>query len=184
MKIGVISDTHGSLDAWNKAMKHFSECQVILHAGDVLYHGPRNPLPQGYDPKELAASINNSSIPVFVVRGNCDAEVEEVMLEVPILSPYFFCSLEGLKILMLHGTNYSQEKLSELGNKYKADIVVFGHIHTPTAILSEKTVLFNPGSPSLSFNTEPTVGIIDTEEKKAAIITLETGELFKEIAYK
>lgn len=183
MKIGVISDTHGSLDAWNKAMEHFAGCQLILHAGDVLYHGPRNPLPQGYDPKELAASINNSPVPVFVVRGNCDAEVEEVMLEIPILSPYFYCSLEGLKILMLHGTNYTEEKLSELGKRYKADLLVFGHIHTPTAKLSENTVLFNPGSPSLSFHTEPTVGIIDTDEKKAKIITLDKGELYKEISF-
>ncbi|UNC92373.1 phosphodiesterase [Candidatus Contubernalis alkaliaceticus] len=183
MKIGVISDTHGSLDAWNKAMEHFAGCQFILHAGDVLYHGPRNPLPQGYDPKELAAALNNSPIPVFVVRGNCDAEVEEVMLEVPIMSPYFFCSLEGLQILMLHGTNCSEEQLSELGNKYNADILVFGHIHTPTANLSGNTILFNPGSPSISFHTEPTVGIIDTEEKKARIITLDKGEPFKEISF-
>ncbi len=183
MKIGVISDTHGSLEAWDKAINHFKECDLIMHAGDVLYHGPRNPLPPGYDPKKLAESINNSPIPVFIVRGNCDAEVEEVMLELPILSPYFFTFIDGFKILMLHGTNYiEEEKLAEVGAKYRADLVVFGHIHTPVIKKMDNTVIFNPGSPSLPFTTEATVGILDTEVRKIEIITLEEGKLFSEIS--
>ncbi|PKM84066.1 MAG: phosphodiesterase [Firmicutes bacterium HGW-Firmicutes-13] len=182
MKIGVISDTHGSLEAWEKAFKQFKDCDLILHAGDVLYHGPRNPLPLGYDPKTLAVSINNSPIPVFIVRGNCDAEVEGVMLELPILSPYFFTYIDGVKILMLHGTNCTEEKLSEMGAKYKADLVVFGHIHTPVIKKMGNSVIFNPGSPSLPFSTEATAGLFDTEKKKIEIITIEEGKLFSELS--
>ena len=183
MRIGVISDTHGSLEAWEKALKHFKDCEMILHAGDVLYHGPRNPLPAGYDPAKLASSINNSPVPVFIVRGNCDAEVEEVMLELPILSPYFFSLIDDVKVLLLHGTNYTEEKLAEVGSKYKADLVIFGHIHTPVAKKMGDTVLFNPGSPSLTFNTEKTVGFLDTSSKKIEIITLDKGEQFTESAF-
>ncbi len=183
MLIGVISDTHGSQKGWIKAMDHFQGCEIIFHAGDVLYHGPRNPLPDGYDPRELANSINNSSLPVFMVRGNCDAEVEEVMLEVPLLSPYFYSYLEGVRVLLLHGTNMQEEELAQLGERYKADLVILGHIHTPVAKKAGKTVLFNPGSPSLSFNTEPTIGILDTDIKKVKIITLEKGEIFSELSF-
>ncbi|RQD76523.1 MAG: phosphodiesterase [Candidatus Syntrophonatronum acetioxidans] len=183
MLIGVISDTHGSHKGWEKAMGHFQECEMIFHAGDVLYHGPRNPLPEGYDPKELANSINNFSLPVFIVRGNCDAEVEEVMLELPILSPYFYSYLDGVKILILHGTNMQEEQLAQLGEKYKADVVIFGHIHTPVSKKVGNTVLFNPGSPSLSFNTEPTIGLLDTGMRKIKILTLEKGETFTELSF-
>jgi len=183
MKLGIISDTHGSLEAWEKAQNHFKECEMILHAGDVLYHGPRNPLPPGYDPKELASSINSSNKPVFIVRGNCDAEVEEVILKVPILSPYFYCYIDNVKVLLLHGTNYTEEKLAEIGSRYQADVVIFGHIHTPVAKTVDNTVLFNPGSPSLSFNTEPTIGFLDTDNKKIEIITLDKGEQFTDLSF-
>lgn len=183
MKIGVISDTHGSLEAWEKAVKHFKGCDLILHAGDILYHGPRNPLPSGYDPKKLAESLNNSPAPVFMVRGNCDAEVEEVMLESPVLSPYFFAFIDGLKILMLHGTNYKKENLAGLGARYKAELVVFGHIHTPVIKKIGSTIIFNPGSPSLPSAAEATIGLLDTKARKIKIVTLEEGKLFSELSF-
>lgn len=183
MLIGVISDTHGSLQGWKKAVERFRDCEMVFHAGDVLYHGPRNPLPEGYNPKELADALNNFPLPLFIVRGNCDSEVEEVMLDLPILSPYFYASLEGVRVLLLHGTNLKEEELARQGEKYKADVVIFGHIHTPVAKKVGETVLFNPGSPSISFNTEPTLGFLDTEMRKARIITLEKGETFCEINF-
>ena len=77
MKIGIISDTHGHEDAWQKAFdKHFKDADLILHAGDVLYHGPRNPMKADYNPAGLAEKINHSPIPVVIARGNCDASVD------------------------------------------------------------------------------------------------------------
>lgn len=87
-KIAVISDTHGSVTAWRKARQIWKGSDMIVHLGDVLYHGPRNPLPEGYMPKELAEEINDSDIPVMIVRGNCDADIDAVMLKWPIANPY------------------------------------------------------------------------------------------------
>ncbi|ACB84236.1 phosphodiesterase [Natranaerobius thermophilus] len=171
MRIGLISDTHGSLKAWNQAMELFQDCQVILHGGDILYHGPRNPLPEGYDPKELANELNNLGKSLFMVGGNCDAEVDNMVLNHPVLTPYFYTSLEGLNILVLHGHKYSQEELFQLGKRYQADMIMVGHTHIPQIKHQDDLILINPGSPSLPKGEDkvPAVGILDTTEKTVEI---------------
>lgn len=183
MQIGVISDTHGCLEAWGKAWKRLEGCDLLYHAGDVLYHGPRNPLPGGYDAQELAARMNGCPVPVFVTRGNCDAEVDALLLDMPLLSPYFYSYVDGIKILMLHGTEQSQEGLAELGERHGADLVIFGHIHIPVAKKAGNTALFNPGSPSLPKNERATVGLLDTKERIAQIIAADEGELLQELLF-
>ena len=91
MKIGVISDTHGHEMRWAKAYeKFFKDADMILHAGDVLYHGPRNPMLEDYNPAGLAQRINDCPIPVVIAKGNCDSEVDQMVIALPIQAPYAY----------------------------------------------------------------------------------------------
>ena len=90
MRIGIISDTHGSTRAWLDAINGpFKDAEQIWHCGDVLYHGARNPLPKGYDTQELFELINNCSIPIRAVRGNCDSEVDQMVFGYSPAGPLF-----------------------------------------------------------------------------------------------
>ena len=96
MKIGIISDTHGHEGAWTRACeKFFTGADLILHAGDVAYHGPRNPMKADYNPMGLIERINASEIPVVIAKGNCDSDVDASCLTLPILSPYAYVFWEG-----------------------------------------------------------------------------------------
>ena len=175
MLIGIISDTHGSLTAWRLAYeKFFRDVDLIVHCGDVLYHGPRNPLPEGYDPKSLAAELNSLQKPMIVVRGNCDAEVDQMVLEYPLESPYAHIIIPEMKILVHHGHNYSPETLPlKVKNLY---IVISGHTHVPEIRQVQDRIYLNPGSPALPKNDAkiPTIALIDTREIK--ILNINTGE--------
>lgn len=186
MKIGVISDTHGSSSAWKKAMdKYFYDADLIIHAGDVLYHGPRNPMPEGYNPAGLAELINNSPAPVLIARGNCDADVDQLLIDYPIQSPYTFLQFEGVRILTTHGDKFnpmggefSLESVAALSEKYKARVTIFGHIHLPVLEVINGAVVFNPGSASLPKEAHhPTIGIID--DQGISIIELDNNEVIK-----
>jgi len=85
MRIGFISDTHGGLAGWQEAMAGpFAEADLIIHCGDLLYHGPRNPMPKGYDPAALAQAMNASPAPLLIARGNCDSDVDQLANEAMI----------------------------------------------------------------------------------------------------
>jgi putative phosphoesterase len=91
MKIGIISDTHGHEMAWQKAYeKQFQDADMILHAGDVLYHGPRNPMKADYNPAGLVQRINTCPVPVIIAKGNCDSSVDASCLELPVQAPYAY----------------------------------------------------------------------------------------------
>lgn len=163
MKIGIVSDTHGDWLTWQQITNDFfQDVELILHSGDVLYHGPRNPLPPGYDPKALANAINNSPVPILIVRGNCDAEVDQMVLNVPIASPYLFTVLDGMRILILHGHNQQEEELTQMAKKWKIDLCITGHTHIAKLDRREGTVFFNPGSCSLPKGPGiPSIGILE-----------------------
>lgn len=144
MKIGFISDTHGSLSAWNAALDGpLGGCDVIIHCGDVLYHGPRNRIPEGYDPQGLAAAINGHPGPIVLTRGNCDAEIDGTLIEWPLLSPYAFLQIEGLRLLALHEPPADPEAL--LG-RYRLGLLVHGHTHSSRLMPFSSGMLLNPGS--------------------------------------
>jgi putative phosphoesterase len=150
MRIGVVSDTHGSVLAWRRALDNcFPQPDLILHAGDILYHGPRNPMPEGYDPAALAQAMNEAPAPVVVVRGNCDSDVDQLVLDWPIQAPYALVQQENLRIMVNHGEEITPESASELVRRYGLDIFISGHTHHPVAEATESGVLLNPGSPSL-----------------------------------
>ncbi len=177
MKILVISDTHGDIYFWEKIKKHIEKLDLVLHAGDVLYHGPRNPFPKEYSPAKLAELINNLNIPVIISKGNCDAEVDQLVLKYPLLSPYAFVFLPPLKILIMHGEDKSEEDLWKIINDFQVNILIFGHIHTPVLKKKENKILLNPGSPALSKVSSKTVAFI--EEKEISIIDIENDKVIQ-----
>lgn len=179
MKIGVISDTHGNIAAFRRALSFFDGADLIVHAGDVLYHPPRLGCSEGYDVPALVAELNGLSIPIVIAQGNCDAQVYEELLEMPVQSPYAYVSREKLSIVANHGHLLSREKMIEQGTKYRADYFISGHTHVPVLENVGRLVLMNPGSPAIpKYEADgrlvPTVGIItDTD---ASIVDIDTGK--------
>jgi uncharacterized protein len=179
MIIGVISDTHGSLTAWRQAYENFlQDTDFIIHCGDVLYHGPRNPLPEGYDPKSLANDLNSLQKQLFIVRGNCDAEVDQLVLEYPLESPYAHVITPDLKILAHHGHHWSVETIP-VKVKQSYNIIISGHTHVPELKKIDRVIYLNPGSPSLPKNNDqtPTAAIIN--ETELTIINIKTGAVIQ-----
>lgn len=178
MKIGFISDTHGSLSAWHLAYAHLAKVDWIVHCGDVLYHGPRNPLPEGYDPQGLAAKLNALSIPMTIVRGNCDADVDQMLLEYPLESPYVHMNTPEVAIFAHHGHGgpFPERYIS----RYR--LVVSGHTHLPGIRHEGATVFLNPGSPSLPKNdpTVPTVAVLDG--RQLSVLDIRTGRVLQSSA--
>lgn len=187
MKIGVISDTHGIVPAWEKAIEIFAGVDLILHAGDVLYHPPRIGCTPGYDIPKFVKLMNASPIPIIIACGNCDAEVYEELLDIPMQSPYAFIQYDSIRIAVTHGHTKSREQIGSIGNKYKLDIIISGHTHLPLVERIGNTVHLNPGSASHSkYEIEgipvPTVGLILDDEIR--LLELNTGKLITSCSLK
>ncbi|MTI79729.1 MAG: phosphodiesterase [Firmicutes bacterium] len=178
MKIGVLSDTHGSLHYFDKAMEILKDCDYILHGGDVLYHGPRNPLPEGYNPKELSKKINNINNIIFT-QGNCDADVDQMVIDHPIQSPYVFTQLGNLKILLCHGYKQDKKELVEMAKKFNADLFIYGHTHIKELYRDGGLIVLNPGSISLPKDNTHSVAVID--DNSLTLIDINNNEVIKEL---
>ena len=153
MKAIVVSDIHGNL----KYMKKLEELiqrenpNKLILLGDLYYHGPRNPIPEEYDPMEVSKILNKYKSKIIAVRGNCDAEVDNMISEFEISKDYEEISLDGIKLYITHGHLF--EKLE---NIIKDDYVLYGHTHIYD--LTSKRI--NPGS----------VGIPKKNEEHTAIL--------------
>lgn len=148
MKLLVISDIHGSLFYLKKILNIFEKNSYdkILILGDELYHGPRNPLPKEYNPKEAAELLNRYKNKIIAVRGNCDSEVDQMVLDFPITADYNMILWENKKIFMTHGHIYNIDNSLLLEN---GDILIYGHFHIPMIQRKEGKIFLNPGSISL-----------------------------------
>ena len=107
MRIGILSDTHGSYDDFMKALKMIGEVDCYIHLGDVLYHGPRNDLPGKYDPRRLAEQIKNMDN-IYFVKGNCDSEVDEMVTGKSIHENYLIKDFGDVRIFATHGHRESE----------------------------------------------------------------------------
>jgi putative phosphoesterase len=179
-KIGVISDTHGDLDGWQRCMDTiFRDAELIIHGGDILYHGPKNPMVRGYGPPALAEAINGAGVPVVIARGNCDSPVDQLVIETPIQAPYAFVQLDGLRIAAHHGDGLSDEEKARWAASWKLDIFITAHTHIRELTLQGDTVFLNPGSPAIpksdgSFEAVPTAATIEADGVRIWDITAGT----------
>lgn len=161
MKLMFISDIHGSLYWLERALEKAREEKphTLVFLGDFLYHGPRNPLPQDYNPQAVADRLNACEFPLAAVRGNCDAEVDQMLLHFPMMADYMLILQEGRKIYATHGHGYSMDNLPPLSAK---DVFIQGHTHVPVADVKDGVYVLNPGSISLPKENYPnSYGILD-----------------------
>jgi putative phosphoesterase len=156
MKIGVISDTHGNLAAWERAWELvLHDADLLFHCGDVLYHGPKFPPGAGYDAGALAAALNACPVPILLARGNADADVDQLVLEIPAQAPYAFAQVEGVRLLASHGHLLSPEELLGRGEAWGLDFVLTGHTHVPTQRRLGRTLHVNPGTSTYPLSPDP-----------------------------
>lgn len=175
MKVLFFSDVHGSPESLRLLLRRAEEWKPDLFVllGDVLYHGPRNPLRPDYAPQEAAGLLNPLRDRILAVRGNCDAEVDQLLLEFPVMSDSSLLFADGRKFFLTHGHLWSPEKLPPVAGD---SVFAFGHIHQPVLErLACGVTVFNPGSISLPKGGHPaSFGCFS--EDMLRILNLETGE--------
>ena len=133
--------------------------EYIILLGDLLYHGPRNQLPEGYNPMNVAQALNKRKEQIIAVRGNCDAEVDQMLLEFPILSEYTIILYNNRKIFSTHGHIYNENNKPVLKDN---DILISGHTHIPVAKKADNIYILNPGSIAIPKENHPqTYGVLN-----------------------
>lgn len=184
MKYFICSDVHGSAPACETLLNQFVSlsCDKIIMLGDVLYHGPRNNLPQGYDPKKVIALLNPIADKIIACRGNCDAEVDQMVLHFPLMADYTLTVDSDVQIFASHGHVYSplaEDKIhtavdgsklppfaqyntqnadAEARSKstlHHASLVLYGHTHVQKLYKTDSYAVCNPGSPSIPKENSP-----------------------------
>ena len=155
MKYLIISDIHGSSERLKLVMEkyHSLNCDKIILLGDILYHGPRNPLPIGYNPKEVFDILNTYKDKIIAVRGNCDAEVDQWVLEFPMMCDYTMIYEKERQMFLTHGHIFNPERLPVLLEKNA--IFLYGHTHIYELYKKDDLTICNPGSISLPKNGNP-----------------------------
>ncbi|MCX7795687.1 MAG: phosphodiesterase [bacterium] len=175
--IGITSDIHGSKIAWDKLFYSpiSDDIDLWIISGDILYHGPKNPIPEGYSPLELASAINEYKKPLIIVKGNCDSEVDQTLIKIPIMSPYGVLFIDGLKILIHHGDKNLDNWIFSLEDDDRFNIVISGHTHIPLLQKRNGVIFLNPGSPSIPLGEvrEKTFSLLNTSKRSIDILNLE-----------
>lgn len=148
MKWLIASDIHGSAHYCRKLIDCYrsEDADRMLLLGDILYHGPRNDLPEGYAPKEVIAMLNDMKDEILCVRGNCEAEVDQMVLEFPVLADYAIIDTGKNLIYATHGHIYNENNLPPMKC---GDILLHGHTHIPKCVEHENYTYMNPGSVSI-----------------------------------
>ena len=144
MKALIVSDIHGSLPAAQRITELAEGADLVLCLGDVLYHGPRNDLPEGYNPKAVIPLMNSLADRIVAVRGNCEAEVDQMVLTFPVMGTTAEVYMDGYRMTLSHGHIYNEENLPP-----GAGIFLYGHTHIPVIREQNGIVIFNPGSTSI-----------------------------------
>lgn len=183
MKIMFASDIHGSAYYCRRLLEQCkaSEAERLVLLGDILYHGPRNDLPRDYAPKEVIAMLNDWKHSIYAVRGNCDTEVDQMVLEFPILADYGVLVIEGKTLYATHGHVFHEDHLPPI---LPGDILIHGHTHLLRAEWVDaadrgRICILNPGSVSIPKGGNPhTYGML--EDGIFTILTFH-GEVVKEL---
>lgn len=186
MRYLIISDIHGSLPRLNRALEYFDKgnFDMLLILGDILNYGPRNSIPEGIDAKGIVERLNPLADRIIAIRGNCDAEVDQMLLKFPIMADYALIVDEGHKLFLTHGHVYNPEQMPP-GH---FDAIFYGHTHLWKLEQDNSTVVCNTGS--ITFpkgGNEPT--IVAYDNGKITVLTLPddnnpSGTVLKELTIK
>mgnify|MGYP003295860268 CR=1 FL=1 len=142
------SDIHGSEYYCNLMFEAYEreKADKLVLLGDLLYHGPRNDLPKGYQPKKVIELLNQHKQDILCVRGNCEAEVDQMVLEFPVMADYMTIFEKNRMFFITHGHRYNLEQLPPL---QADDILIHGHTHVQAMKQTEHCTYLNPGSVSI-----------------------------------
>ena len=145
MKLMIASDLHGSLYYCEKLLSCYQKekADKLLLLGDILYHGPRNDLPKGYEPKKVTTILNSIAEELLCIKGNCDSEVDQMVLEFPMLAEYAVLYLGNRMIVAIHGHQNQFPRMKA------GDILIHGHTHVPRCERIGDYLYLNPGSVSI-----------------------------------
>ena len=148
MKLLIASDIHGSAKYCGELLAAYGREQAerMLLLGDILYHGPRNDLPEGYAPKEVIAALNERKNDILCVRGNCDTEVDQMVLSFPLMADYALICAGKTRLYATHGHIFHPDHLPPL---QPGDIMLYGHTHIPAWEKCGGILCLNPGSVSI-----------------------------------
>ena len=151
MKWFIASDLHGSATYCEQMLAAYARegADRLVLLGDILYHGPRNDLPEGYAPKTVIAALNPLKEQILCVRGNCDTEVDQMVLEFPILADYALLADGGLTVYLTHGHKFGEQNPPPMP---KGSVLLCGHTHIPAWNAHEDFIYVNPGSVSIPKN--------------------------------
>jgi len=170
MKIMIASDIHGSAHYCRRLIEAYRRegADKLLLLGDILYHGPRNDLPEEYAPKIVISMLNEISAEILCVRGNCEAEVDQMVLDFPVLADYCALFVSGRMIFATHGHVHNTGNPPKLKT---GDILLHGHTHIPACEEHDGYIYINPGS----------VSIPKENSKHSYIILDDQGFVWKDI---
>lgn len=155
MKLLIASDIHGDLKSAERIIALYKEegCDKLLLLGDLLYFGPRNRLTDDYNPQGVIKLLNEYKDYILAVRGNCDAEVDQMVLDFPIMADYCYLSLDGLSVFATHGHHHNTETPPPLR---KGEILLHGHTHVLCCKkFGDENYCLNPGSPTYPKENNP-----------------------------
>ena len=154
MKYMFASDVHGSAYYCRKMLEAFEleKADRLVLLGDLLYHGPRNDLPKEYAPKEVISMLNRMRNKIYAVRRNCEAEVDQMVLEFPVMADYCILAIDGKTLYATHGHVYNTSNLPPMQD---GDVLVHGHTHVLKAEQMEGYIWLNPGSVSIPKEGNP-----------------------------
>ena len=154
MKLLIASDIHGSAKYCGALMDAYEKERAdrMLLLGDILYHGPRNDLPEEYAPRDVIRMLNEKKKEIYAVRGNCEAEVDQMVLAFPVLADYALIPLGQRMIFATHGHVYNREHVPPM---QPGDILLHGHTHIPACEAFNECVYLNPGSVSMPKEGSP-----------------------------
>ncbi|TDT58738.1 hypothetical protein DFO53_0278 [Enterobacter sp. AG5470] len=180
MKLMFASDIHGSLPATERVLALFAQsgARWLVLLGDVLNHGPRNALPEGYAPAQVAERLNEQASRIIAVRGNCDSEVDQMLLHFPITAPWQQLLLPERRVFLTHGHLFGPDDVPPLE---EGDVLVYGHTHIPVAEKRGAIVHFNPGSVSIpKGGFAPSYGML--EENVLSVIALNDQRVIAQVS--
>ena len=178
MKFLIASDIHGSAKFCKMLLEAFKKekADKMLILGDILYHGPRNDLPENYAPKEIIALLNPLKDKLLCVRGNCDTEVDQMVLDFPILADYAVIPVKNRLLYATHGHKFGATNPPPLS---KGDILINGHTHVPKCEDMGDFTYLNCGSVSIPKENSPH-SYMTLENGEFLWKNLETGEIYNE----
>lgn len=178
MKYLIVSDIHGALPQLNQVLHFFQEnhYDMLVILGDILNYGPRNGVPEGLDAQGIADQLNKFADKIIAVRGNCDSEVDQFLLQFPMMADYALLVIEGKRIFLTHGHRYNPEQPSSLN----IDVLCYGHTHCWQLEQTDNFLVCNTGSITFPKENRATTFVTIDEDLFIRVRNIK-GEILKEL---